>query len=512
MARYASQPRAALAMAGFVLVMGLLAACQRAAPPPPAEAPPDEGVLDPRVAPAEVLPAEDGQPEPEITPGYAPGTIILDTTQNVSLEGGAVEAAFDSPAMQAIRIDVNAIGGTARYEWRLVDKFDNALAFLESDGTAQAEAIAEFTLPYAGTYRVRLTPLEGAGTRQVVVTALDAPSGGAAFSSPGETGDGALTVEHVYHTYTFPLVEGQVVSIAAQAATAGQPDTRFDLYGPDGRLLAQADDTTPGIDLDAVLPGFVAPLPGTYVAIVTNFAGTSGDYRFTVSAGDEPPLAEGEPDLAYDQQVRAAFFEGSPLSLSFDGALGDPLRIEVFDVEPGLDLDVRVISPFGQVIAYAIDSGPGQSEQIREMQLPTAGRYWLELTPFGSGQASFRVVQLQPGDLTGGGAFGDEPSGRRSGTINAPGAFHTFQFNARAGNRVTLVVTSQSTSGALDLGFALLGPDGRQTAFADDSTGGNPADPELRSYSLTQTGVYTVIVYSFNNALGTYELEYTRQD
>ncbi len=517
MTRQASpHPPAVLVAVSLALVELLTSACGRGAPVPQMPVTPQEQEGGP--------PAGTSMPEPESQAAageqptstsevlYAPGSIILDSSQTVSLEGGPVELSFDSPSRQVLRVDVNALGGALRYELQLLDKFNNALARLESHSAEASESIAEFTLPYQGTYRIVLTPLEGTGTRQVVVTALDAPSGGGTQAALGGWATAAAMAGHVYHTYTFPLAEGQVVTLAARAATPGQPDTHLDLYGPDGRLLAQADDALPGEDLDAVLTGFVAPLAGEYVAIVTNLADTRGEYRFAVTPDDVPPPVEGEADLVYGREYRAAFYEGSPLNLTFDGTVGDPLRIEVYAPDPSVDVDLRLYSPFGQVVAYALDKGPGEGERISELQLPYTGRYRLEFTPYGSGQASFRLEQLDPSTLTGGGVFGDEPAATRTGRLEAPGTFHYFQFNAEAGDRITLVARSESSVGLLDLGFAVLGPDGRQMVFADDSTGENPADPELQGYEVSQTGTYTIVIYSFNDAQGTYELRYERQD
>lgn len=509
-----SHPPAVLVAASLALAGLLASACGRRMPVPQMPVTPQEGgpPTGTSVPEPESQAAAGEQPLPTPQALYTPGSIILDSSQTVSLEGGPVELSFDSPARQVIRVDVNAIGGALRYELQLLDKFNNALAHLESRSAEASESIAEFALPYQGAYRIILMPLEGAGTRQIVVTALDAPSGGGTQAALSSWATAAVMAGHVYHTYAFPLAEGQVVTLAARAATPGQPDTHLDLYGPDGRLLAQADDALPGEDLDAVLAGFVAPLGGEYVAIITNLADTRGEYRFAVTPDDVPPPAEGEADLVYDREYRAAFYEGSLLNLTFDGTVGDPLRIEVYAPDPSVDVDLRLYSPFGQVIAYALDNGSGEGERISEMQLPYTGQYRLEFTPYGSGEASFRLEQLDPSTLTGGGVFGDELAATRTGRLEAPGTFHYFQFNAEAGDRITLVAQSESSVGLLDLGFAVLGPDGRQMVFADDSTSENPSDPELRGYEVSLTGTYTVVVYSFNDAQGTYELRYERQN
>jgi hypothetical protein len=122
------------------------------------------------------------------------------------------------------------------------------------------------------------------------------------------------------------------------------------------------------------------------------------------------------------------------------------------------------------------------------------------------------VSRLQQSDLTGGGVFADGQAVSLPGRITAPNTFHFYQFSAKAGDRVSLAAFSVSQGGALDLGFAILGPGGNQIAFADDSTGEFPKDPELADFEIAQTGTYTVIVYSFTRAAtGTYDLVLTRR-
>jgi hypothetical protein len=244
--------------------------------------------------------------------------------------------------------------------------------------------------------------------------------------------------------------------------------------------------------------------------IVNDVGSAIGAYTFSITSDTTPPEAEGAPSIVYDSEYRADLVEGSNLNATFDGGVGDVLRIEVFNLDPEVDVDIYLKSPFGQIIAYAISANQGEAAAINEVQLPYAGRYQLELKPRGAGQASFRVGQLTTG-ATGGGIFGDELTKALPGSFSQPNVFHVYQFNASAGDKITLAVYSVNQEGQVDVGFALLGPNGLQLVFADDSTGDNPPDPELVDYEMTQTGVFTVIVYSFTSATGTYELEYSRK-
>jgi hypothetical protein len=346
---------------------------------------------------------------------------------------------------------------------------------------------------------------------RVTVTALGPPSGGGIVGETPYSANALISDSAVYHTYQFSLGVGETVTIAARANVPGAPDLRMSLYGPDGRFISEVDDTSPPTDLDAVIPGFIVPVAGQYTAIVSNYGDALGAYIFSITSDAEPPQAEGAPDMLYDSSYRAALADQSALALTFDGTVGEIVRIDVTDPTPALDVDIYLISPFDQIIAYAVGNTAGQGESLNEVQLPYSGRYRLELRPLGTGEASF-AISRQPIDLlTGGGLFGDEPSGTRSGVFNAANVFHYYQFNATAGDSVTLTVTSAEDAEDIDIGFALLGPDGHQLAFADDSTGDRPNDPSLSDFEVRQTGTFTVVVYTFNGASGAYDLSFQRE-
>lgn len=518
-----SSPSSGRALGKIICVSALfISACQSASPQP--VAPPSASgtplseptqVTHDEPAISEDMPVDPTTlPTPTTAPDVAPGTIIVNqTTVLDARQGEEVEILFGGLASQTIRLDATLTEGGADYELRLVDMFGNYVASIESNPSLMLHSIAEFTLPYSGTYRIVILTLDGVATLQIVVTTLSSSSGGGYLSGLGSAIDGRMGAERVYHMYQFPLTQGETVTIGARASVLGSPDLNLTLYGPDGRYITEVSDLAPPDNLDAILPGFVAPLSGTYTAIVTNYGGTFGEYEFSISQGTDPLPSEGEPDIVYDVSYWAQFYDQSNLRVTFDGNVGDVLRVEVTEVDKELDVGIYLYSPFDQVIAFAVNSEEqwGEDQVLSEMQLPYGGRYNLELRPVGSGQASFKIVHLTREDVTGGGRFDDEGGGSLYGSFLLPHVFHFYQFSANAGDRITLNVHSVSEAGQLDIAFAVIGPNGLQVAFADDSQGDNPADPALVAYQVTRTGVYTVVVYLLNEATGTYELELHRE-
>lgn len=454
---------------------------------------------------------EPGLPEPTRAPGFAPGTVIFEQVVNIeAVTGAPAELQFDAGPDQAIRIDATLFGGSVDYEMIVADKYGNYLATLRARPGQQSQAISEFNLPFEGPYRLVLSPVDGSGTVKVTVTALGPPSGGGVLEGIPASADAAVNEEAVFHTYRFTLQEGATVTLLAEAEESGSPDLRLSLYGPDGRFVSEADDIAPPANLNAALSRFIAPLTGTYTVIVSNYGTGTGDYTFSITSDTEVPQAEGTADVLYDNPYRAAFVNQSALSLTFDGTIGDILQITVTEPTAALDVDIYLYSPFNQIIAYAVSNLAGSGEALNEVQLPYTGRYRLELRPIGDGEATFTLSRLSVERLTGGGLFGDGGSQTLPGVFTAPNVFHYFQFQAVAGDRITLQVDSTSAAG-VDIGFAIIGPSGEQLVFEDDGRNDNVKDPEMIRYFVHQTGMYTVIVYTFNGLNGTYDLEFLRE-
>lgn len=459
----------------------------------------------PTPIPSPIPPGTTASPEPTIVPG----TILAQQSAQIDAAAGSLlQIPLAGLSGQAVRVDAVVIEGSVDYHLAVIDPFGNSLATLETDVGSLADFISEVRLPYDGTYAVTVAPTEGAGTVQVTISSLAATTGGGVLAGPEETITGLINLPNVYHTYQFTLQAGDTVRIAAEAEAEGAPDTYLVLIGPDGSLLAEVDDSSSG--LNAVLDSFWAEAGGSYVAIVSAYGSTAGRYAFSVTPAS-PGTAPGQiaPDIFYGSAYTGNFADGSHLSAGFDGHIGDVLQVEVFEVDASLDVDVILYNPYGEPLAAAASGVEGDDEIISEVQLPFEGRYQLEFMPAGNGRARFRITQLTQDQLTGGGSFGDATEAVRYGAVRAPNTFHTYQFNASAGDSITLTITSTSEQGALNLGFVVLGPDGQQAAYADDFGAG--LDPALVGYIPAQAGTYTVIVYSFDDATGVYELQYTRE-
>jgi hypothetical protein len=445
----------------------------------------------------------------EVAGGFAvPGTIMSD--QLLELSTGQTEGNFvvlNALAGQVIRVEVLPSGNPVRYSIAVIDRFGTPLASANMEPGQVAVPITELTLPYDGEYRVVLTASEGNGSVQVKVSAGENATGG------GEVAElpmyAAGTVEPgAYHLYHFPLSMGQPATIEARASGAATSKLQLMLIGPDGRVNASPATSDVMHAHDIILTAFTAPVTGTYIAVITTDDRAAASYTFSVRSDTQPPTPEGPPGVLYNQPYRANFSDQSILATSFDGSVGDVIRIDIGTPPKELDIDIYLYSPFGQVIAFAVASEAGQGESLTEVQLPYTGRYTLELRPTGSGETSFQVSQLGADAVTGGGSFGSSAAEKRTGVFSALNVFHVYQFDAAAGEHIRIV--AEPADELLRIALSLIGPAGVQIAFDGDiepSEGG----PKTMSLTLTQTGSYTLIVYSLDGTSGSYDLEFVRE-
>lgn len=454
-----------------------------------------------------LAPTVSSGPAATLAPTPIPGTILAQQSASIDAETGSqMQMYLAGLSGQAIRVDAVLFEGSVDYHLTIIDPFGNSLATLETDVGSLADFIAEFSLPYDGTYTIAVIPAEGAGMVQVTVSSLAATSGGGALTGVGEAISGLLNVPNTHHTYQFTLQPGETVRIAAEAETDGAPDTYMAILDQDGFLLAEVDDTASG--LDAVLGNFWSENGGAYVVIVSAYENTAGQYTFSVTPVTEDIASDTNvPDIFYNSTYTGNFADGSHLQATFDGHVGEVLRVEIFEIDAELDLDVILYGPYGEPLAASALGAEGISETISEIQLPFNGRYRLEFIPSGNGRAQFLITQLTQDNLTGGGNFGETTEAIAYGSIQAQNTFHTYQFTASQGDTITLTIISSSEQGNLNLGFVVLNPGGQQTASADSADG----NPTLSNYTISETGTYTIIVYSFNDAIGAYELRYGRE-
>jgi hypothetical protein len=159
---------------------------------------------------------------------------------------------------------------------------DGALLVQDDDsGAGYAALIDSFILPADGVYRVVARTFYGdVGRYQLAlrqVPVLEEPL------APGETVTDTLTVETPRRYWRFDGEAGDRVEISMTGLDDFQ-DTVLELYAPDGRLLAQDDDSGPM--RSALIEGLTLPEDGVYRLVAQGFTGQLGAYRLTLEISD----------------------------------------------------------------------------------------------------------------------------------------------------------------------------------------------------------------------------------
>ena len=317
-----------------------------------------------------------------------------------------------------------------------------------------------------------------------------APEGATPAAGPGREIEIGATVEGVLGPdspaviYNFIAHAGDVVAITMESSDV---DAYLRLGDQRGNQLLADDDGAD--DLNARIGPVSLPEDGAYVVIASSFDNVVsegaqvevGDFTLSITAY-EPE------ELSYPAEVEATLDDGEVLHLySFEGSVGDILRISLDsdDFDPLL-----VLAEANNLSAPMIrddDSGEGLNARIVPYIVPASGTYYLTAISYRSddgGDYTLSIEPLEPQPL----AY-DETAELSLSRAEQPAGI--FSFEAAEGDTVDIVVESATE---LDTTLTLLGPDGAQVAFNDDSTGRNPA---LIGQVLPGAGSYTLVVQPF---------------
>jgi hypothetical protein len=206
---------------------------------------------------------------------------------------------------------------------------------------------------------------------------------------------------------------------------------------------------------------------------------------------------------------------------AFNGVSGQEIVIEGTSLSESADLVLRLLAPNGEVLSLVNDSASNNARI--EMTLSAAGRHVLEVELYRRQSSGEYEVYLQ---VTGDEELAQEA--RRSERIYCDGAVtaytvmcgetfigiddggqldrsqsHRWTFSAQAGQTVVIYVDGSSTT---DTTVEVVSPSGVQIAQNDDVNliGGN-LDSEV-IVTFPSTGVYTIVVSTWDSMGGTYEL------
>ncbi len=303
----------------------------------------------------------------------------------------------------------------------------------------------------------------------------------------GATVEGTLGPDSPTVIYNFIANAGDVVTITMESSDV---DSYLRLGDQRGNQLLFDDDSAS--DLDARIGPVRLPEDGAYVVIASSFDNVVSDGA-EVEVGDFTlTITPYEPDaITYPATVEGTLEADAVLSVySFEGRTGDIIRISL-DSE---DFDpLLMLTEANNVTSPTIrddDSGPELNSLIAPYIIPASGTYFLtavDLDGSGGGDYTLGIELLEPTPL----AYSELAELSLSRQEQPAGI---YRFEAAEGDIVDIIVESPTE---LDTTLTLLGPDGSQVAFNDDTTGRNPA---LIGQALPGAGSYTIVVQAFSRS------------
>lgn len=423
----------------------------------------------------------------------APRSPRLVEQYRVALEPGVVAVfPLEGHSDHPVRIEVLVLEGAPDPVVTIDNNRGDQLARADVGGPGEPEVIGQFQFPASAYYQLGITSATVGGAVGVSVYWLDPASleGGGTFSMPEQELRGRITHPLTYHAFLLPAERGQRFDLAAVALT-GSLDLLFELYGPDGRLLAARDDN---VGNDPYLWNFMPAQSGLFTVILSNYGETTGDYllRLSPSEGGGEAVIGSRTELPLQGTPRRSTW------LTLEGRALDAISVSVTPLTTGVDPAIAIYDPFGNRLTVVDVSGRDQEEQLTLVQFPSGGQYQLEFTNMGDdGTVQYLIRRTSQLELDEGGAIAPGPTGR-DGVINGPGTVYSYFFDGQAGDLVSIDAHPQGDS-EVDLGFDVYTPDGYRLVSLDDVVGKNPVIDRLQ---LPQSGRCALTVWNFGDMRG----------
>lgn len=240
----------------------------------------------------------------------------------------------------------------------------------DDDGGGGTNSRARIAVSETGTYTIRVRSYDGSagGAYRVVALAGDPQEmtvGGIGFDRAevieGSLG-GALRSEARHE------VELQLGNYVEVNLDSGDFDAVLYVFGPDGELIAEDDDSGGGSNARV---SFIAEQSGEYTLQATSFIdGGSGNYRLRLQLDTDGSVQMLSGNLS-NRSPR--FADGTPYEIhEVDASAGERLNIRLNS--DAFDAYLLVFDADDNKLAEDDDSGGGSAAQLR-LTVPADGRY-----------------------------------------------------------------------------------------------------------------------------------------
>ncbi|MCB9459552.1 MAG: PPC domain-containing protein [Anaerolineaceae bacterium] len=373
-----------------------------------------------------------------------------------------------------------------------------------------------------------------------------------------EVAAGVIYREQPYQSYVFQGVANDVVNISLEA-TSGNLDTLVQVMDASGTLLQVVDDAAG--TTNSIINNLRLPNSGQYYVIATRYGkelgGTEGEYTLTLASGvqftstdltalnlpvgdisvlltwnnsTDLQLLVRDPvgDSVYDDaaqinsggqlllngNVQCVRAEGTPTSYIYwpQGFL----RAGIYEVDVWFQSTCNDATAVEFTLTILVNGQP----LVQEVRRPTLDQHFVvnfTVGPDGqpsAGQGGFVVDNATGIDYTSEVPVAITFNTPATGTIAPDNAFDVYTFDGSAGQTVT--ISMNAISQTLDTKLLLIAPSGIQVAENDDAdpllanTNGRTTNSLIASYTLQETGPYTIIAtrygIQFGGTIGAYRV------
>ncbi|MEZ4770892.1 MAG: PPC domain-containing protein [Caldilineales bacterium] len=463
-------------------------------------------LIDPNanVRPFVTVPPVLAIPSPAPTPEPCGQAMSIGQTVNGALAGGGqlCEYTFEARAGRAVNIAMRRTSGTIDPMFELRGPSSGRIAMNDdSDGRGNS-ALQNYTLNEAGTYTVVARAFDPAATGAFTLRVSGgrpnqptSPSlaGADEVLCTGSLAYGGSVVGQVPFPgaecrYTFDGIQTNTVALTVKGLEDG-PLPDIQLVDPKGRAVSGTATTLD--DGTAMLSELLLPSTGSYTVVLTD-ASEDGTGPFELGVIRQDPCKDVLPNSALRSQIS----EDNPVCTF---ALQNPnpfyARLQVTPLSGDLQPVVRFYGPNGEVIDEYLADGTSKRVPentwtiVVEGQDGTTGLFKIELT----GGAQYLLSDEFCGGSIRAGQFVRDTMGPFLPTCS-------YTFDGQAGDVVTIRMTRQSfPQNDLDTYLTLLDPEENPEA-TDDDGGLPPTNSLIKQHTLEQTGRYTIVAGSYNDA------------
>ncbi|NBB52763.1 peptidase [Rhizobium sp. CRIBSB] len=381
-----------------------------------------------------------------------------------------------------------------------------------------------YTLPEAGEYVIRASPLTSAGSGGYSLTLGEAPP--PPPSTPvaiGDTVDGELSDSDGLNAegqradiYRFTGATGQRVRIELSSDAF---DTYLRLTDADGGVLAEDDDGA-GEGTNSRVT-FTLTADGDYLVEARAFS-EEGAGSYALALTEVPPVPPAQP-LPFGEVVQGEIADADPRDendrghddYAFSGVEGQ--RVQAIMRSGDFDTYLRVSSADGEFAELASDDdGLGEGTDSRlNFTLPATGDYVLRASPLGGdsdGLYSIELIDRGPEPAAGSILVGATARGRllETDAASEDGSFFDgYRFTAKAGDTLIITMVSNDFDAFISVGSEK--EDGAYEALANDDDGLSDTHARLE-WEVPEDGTYVVRAGSFGQGeTGDYALTLERK-